>query len=302
MKKSIALLLCLVLLLSGCAYTPAEETQTETTAVSAGEDLPLLYVHFIDVGQADCILLKVEDCDILIDGGNVDDGRLVTDYLTRQGVDDLELVISTHAHEDHAGGLTRVLKEFIAEEVWVTTTYYNTRAYTNFTSAVEAQGLPLYIPAVGEVYTWGELTVTVLGPVTEYEDNVNNTSLVVMVAYGDRRFLFTGDMESDAEAELIASGADLSADVLKVGHHGSYTASSATFLQAVGAEYGVICVGRNNDYGHPHGAAMTRLLNAGLTLYRTDEMGNIVVITDGDTLTFLWSSNAQPESALSDAA
>lgn len=304
MKKLIPLLLILSLLLSGCRNAPVSDTVPSTGAVietvPAEEDAPYLYVHYIDVGQADSILLKVGDCDILIDGGNVADGSAVVNYLARQGVDDLELVIATHAHEDHAGGLTRVLKKFIAEEVWVTTAYFSTSSYTNFINTIGDQGLPISIPAVGEVYTWGDLTLTVLGPVDDYtETETNNTSLVVMVQYGERRFLFTGDMESDAERDLVYSGADLHADVLKVGHHGSYSSSSNLFLNAVSATYGVISVGADNDYGHPHNSAMNRLFTAGMTLCRTDTMGSIVIATDGEDLAFMWTnSNAQPQTAL----
>ena len=300
----IIVLLLLILLTQLPGKKPSGDPSAESTAgtaTSADTSGEFLYVSFIDVGQADCTLLEVGDCDILIDGGNVADGSTVVDYLTRQGVDDLELVICTHAHEDHAGGLAYVLKKFIAEEVWVTTGYYNSNAYTNFINAIGSQGLPVYIPSLGETYTYEDLTVTLLGPVKEYDDT-NATSLVVMAEYGGKKFLFTGDMESDAEADLISSGADLRADVLKVGHHGSYTSSSAAFLEAVGAQYGVIHVGAGNDYGHPHDAAMDRLFAAGMTLYRTDLMGNIVIATDGGALAFLWdNAEALPQTS-SDAA
>lgn len=294
-----AILLILVLIGTLIPDPEPEDTTPDTTAgteATKGEALAdFLYVHFIDVGQADCALIKVGDCDILIDGGNVADGADVVNYLNRQGVDDLELVIATHAHEDHAGGLTSVLNKFIAENVWVTTGYYSSSAYTNFINAIGNQGLPVYIPSVGETYTYEDLTVTLLGPVEEYDDT-NDTSLVVKVTYGDQSFLFTGDMESDAEADLIASGADLSANVLKVGHHGSYTSSSAAFLEAVQPTYGVISVGTDNDYGHPHKEAMDRFAAAGMTLYRTDLMGSVVIATDGSELVFMWdNASVQPE-------
>lgn len=305
-KKSIlpallllAALVLFALLAGGGEETPEgtqpPETSSSTTETQTGEEY--LYVSFIDVGQADCTLLKLGDCDILIDGGNVADGKAVVDYLNRQGVDDLELVISTHAHEDHSGGLTYVLNNFTAEQVWVTTSYYNSNAYTNFINAMGAQGLPVYIPSLGEVFSCDGLTVTLLGPVEEYDDT-NDTSLIVMAEYCGKRFLFTGDMETGAEADLVASGADLSADVLKVGHHGSYTSSSAAFLAAVGAKWGVIHVGVDNDYGHPHDEAMDRLFAAGLTLYRTDTMGTVVIATNGGELAFMWdNATAAPETA-----
>ena len=289
----------IIFLLSGCAGqqpdTPTEPTASPTgpkqAIVEADEDY--LFVHFIDVGQADCSLLRLGDLDILIDGGNVADGRAVVDYLNFLGVDDIELMISTHAHEDHAGGLSFVLKQMEAEQVWVTTDHYSTAAYTSFIQAVRAEGLPVYIPSVGEIFEQDGVTVTVLGPLYDYSaQKDNNTSIVVMVQYGEIRFLFTGDMETLAESDLLASGADLSADVLKVGHHGSYTSSSEAFLEAVGAQFGIIHVGRDNEYGHPHDAAMKRLTAAGLTLYRTDLCGSIVIGTDGSDLAFAFTDSS----------
>ena len=281
MKKFIALLLAL-LFLCGCKQnTPISTQPTEM-------DEEILFVHFIDVGQADCTLLKLGDLDILIDGGNTEDSGHVYNYLNTVGVDDLELVISTHAHEDHYGGLIYVLSKVETEKVWITEDPYAASYYGQFLDAADDTGAPVYTPELGEVFSQDGLTVTVIGPVKDYsEENTNNTSLVVMVQYGETKILLTGDMEKEAETDLLASGVDLSADVLKVGHHGSYTSSSYGFLQAVGAEYGIIHVGRDNEYGHPHDATMKRLQSAGLTLYRTDLNRDLVVATDGRQINFL---------------
>ena len=285
MKKIIALLLVLVLL-TGCRTELTPPTQPP-----AAEPLEeSLFVHFIDVGQADCTLLKVGDLEILIDGGNTEDGWYVTDYLTRLGVDDIELMIATHAHEDHYGGLSDVLRRFSTETLWVTDDPYAYSYYGRFLDTAEDRGTDIVTPELGTVFSQNGLRITVLGPVKDYStSDTNDTSLVVKVTYGDRDFLFTGDMERAAEKDLVASGADLSADVLKVGHHGSYTSSGSDFLQAVGAEYGIIHVGRDNEYGHPHSDALRRLTAAGLTLYRTDLCRDLVVATDGDQLVFLFT-------------
>lgn len=306
-KKIIAILLLLVLL-TGCnqnTATPTEPIAPSQPAVSAeptepeqSQEKEMLFVHFIDVGQADCTLLKLGDLEILIDGGNGADGYLVSDYLIRMGVDDIELMIATHPHEDHYGGLPTVLRRVETEAVWVITNGFVNSLYSNFCDTAQKEGLLPVIPEVGTVFSQDGLTLTVLGPVYPYEhyEDPNDTSLVVKVEYGQHKFLFTGDMETLAESDLIAAGADLSADVLKVGHHGSYSSSSLQFLEQVGAEFGVIHVGRDNDYGHPHDAAMNRLLAADMTLFRTDAMGNIVIGSDGEQLAFLWSfCNAQPQ-------
>ena len=288
MRKLTVLLLLLCLLL-GC--TPA---QPPAPAPAPSEQTPL-FVHYIDVGQADCTLLKYGDVDILIDAGNSADGKQVVSYLTRLGVDDLELVIATHPHEDHIGGMYDVLKAFEIEAIWTTTATYNTSVYRSFTEQIAKEKLNLHHPKPGEVHSFDEIQLTVLGPMRENYPDLNDTSIVVMAEFLGKRFLFTGDMESIAETEMMASGADVKADVLKVGHHGSYSSTSYSFLKAVDPDYGVIPVGRNNEYGHPHAAPLTRLIGLGVRVYRTDTMGTVVCATDGNTLAFFQEMNGVVE-------
>ena len=290
MRKLIVLLLLICLLL-GC--TPA---QTPAPAPAPSEQTPL-FVHYIDVGQADCTLIKYGDMDILIDAGNTNSGKDVVSYLTRLGVDDLELVIATHPHADHIGGMYDVLKAFEIEAIWTTTATYDSSVYRSFTEQIAAQALNLHHPKPGEVHNYEEIQLTVLGPVRENYTDINDTSIVVMMEFLGKRFLFAGDMESIAETEMMASGADVKADVLKVGHHGSYSSTSYSFLKAVDPDYGIIPVGRNNEYGHPHAAPLTRLITAGVRVYRTDTMGTVVCATDGNTLAFFREMNGIVEGA-----
>ena len=153
-----------------------------------------------------------------------------------------------------------------------------------------AQGVPLHVPEVGEVFELGDATITVLGPVKDKYEDLNDTSIVLMVQYGDIRFLFTGDMEMIAETDLLDSGADVKADVLKVGHHGSYSSTGYRLLREVAPTYAVISVGGNNDYGHPHQEPMSRLRDAEVTIYRTDKMYDIVAVTDGEEIRFSWEN------------
>ena len=273
------------------ATTSAPKTCT-TCGTTEGDKLPstpsayeTLYVTYIDVGQGDSMLLKVGDCDILIDAGTANYGSTVSSYLKKQGVDDIELMINTHPDADHCGGLTQVLKDFVVEEVWMSKdTSKTTAAYKNFTSAVKSEGLTAKQPNAGTVYTYEYLTLTVI--YSEYlSGDSNNSSIVVMVEYGNFRFLFTGDIGQVAEPKLITSGYNLKCDVLKVGHHGSKYSSTANFLKAVGAEYGVICVGAGNSYGHPTSEALNRLASAGVSVYRTDKSGHVVFSTNGAILT-----------------
>ena len=248
-------------------------------------------VHFIDVGQADSILVICDGKTMLIDGGNVADSSLVYTYLQKNGIRHLDYVVCTHAHEDHVGGLSGALSYATAGTVYSPVRTYTTKAFSNFVQKVEIQGKKLTIPKAGSSFSLGEATVSVLGPLKEYEDP-NNTSIVLRVVYGELSFLFTGDMERDAELDLIEAGINLSATVLKVGHHGSSTSTSYRFLKEVAPKYAVISVGEDNDYNHPHDAVLSRLRDADVKLYRTDLQGDVICTSrDGKTLNFVTRKN-----------
>ena len=290
-KKLLALFFALSLLLCGCA----EVLPAETTVSGKG-----LTVQFLDVGQADCALLECGGEYLLIDGGNRDDSQLVVSFLEQQGVQELSAVVCTHAHEDHVGGLPAVLAVYPTKAVYAPTKTYSSNIFDKFVYYTDQQGLEITIPAPGDQFSLGQATVTVLGPVKSYAE-ANNTSIVLRVDYGETVFLFTGDMETDAENDMLdywEGRLDWQADVLKVGHHGSNTSTGYRFLNAVNPEYGVISVGKGNDYGHPHKEPLSRLRQAGVTILRTDELGAIQAVSDGKEVTFTWANqSAAPENA-----
>ena len=278
MKKYRPLFLLLAVVVWGCvSLLYPQISPTEGT----------LQVHYLDVGQADSILLQYGETDILIDGGNVADSSYVVSYLQKQGVEDLELVVCSHAHEDHVGGLAGVLAVFPTAEVWSPTRTYSSKCFDDFLYYADQQKLDIVIPQPGKKAVWEDLSLTVLGPVDSYSD-ANNTSLVLLAQFGQNRFLFTGDMEKAAENDLLDSGATVKADVLKVGHHGSDTSTGYRFLREVAPSYAVISVGEGNSYGHPHEEPLSRLRDAEVTVYRTDELGAIVAESDGTNITFTW--------------
>ena len=263
---------------------PADNTGSGTDSGSSSTTYETLYVNYINVGQGDSILIKVGNCDILIDGGKSGQGSTVVDYLNSKNVDDIELLINSHPDEDHYGGLKNVLTNFKVENFWGSSYAKSTSTYTTFKSAISAEGLSFKTPSVGTTYTYENLTLTVLYNGAGASSS-NDSSLVISLQYGNFRFLFTGDISSTIEKKLVSSSsASLRCDVLKVPHHGSAGSSSASFLSATGASYGVICVG-SNSYGHPTSTALNNLSSAGISVYRTDQNGNVVFSTNGSSLT-----------------
>ncbi len=291
MKKRLSLwLLCLLLFcltLTGCGGLGFPSAGTGTSEDPSGNASieSSFAVHFIDVGQADAILVQCTGHTMLIDGGNVGDSNLIYSYLQKHRISHLDYVVCTHAHEDHVGGLSGALTAATAAHVLAPVTEYDSQAFRNFVSKANERGCEIEIPKAGDQFLLGDAKVTVIGPTKTY-DETNNTSLVLRIEYAGFAFLFTGDMESDAETELVDSGVELSADVLKIGHHGSDTSSSYRFLRAVAPTYGVISVGTGNQYGHPHESILSRLRDADVTLYRTDLQGDIICSVEGGKLVF----------------
>ncbi len=241
-------------------------------------------VHFIDVGQADSALIECDGETMMIDGGNVADSNVVAAYLKKEDVTELNYVVCSHAHEDHVGGLSGALSVTKADNIYAPKTEANTKAYKNFKKKAEEQNVEIKHPNVGDEIQLGSSTVEFLGPVDENGKDLNSTSIVLKITYGNTSFLFTGDAESDEEEEILNSGADLKSTVLKVGHHGSRTSTSYPFLREVMPQYAVISVEKGNSYGHPNEETLSKLSDAGVEVYRTDESGDIVMTSDGNSI------------------
>lgn len=242
-----------------------------------------LEVHFLDVGQADSILVLCDGEAMLIDGGNKGDSSMVFSYLKEQGVGHLEYIIATHAHEDHVGGLAGALNASTAGTAFCPVTKYNTKAFDNFVKYLGAQGIGITIPAPGDTFMVGGAECVVLGPLDSKADQ-NNLSIVIRLVYGGVSFLFVGDAERESELLMLDAGYDLASTVLKVGHHGSDTSTTYPFLREVMPQYAVISVGKGNSYGHPSEATLSKLRDADVIVYRTDHHGTIVFWSDGEFL------------------
>lgn len=280
----------------------AQTPQTQTSSVTASEvsSGKVLTVRFLDVGQGDSILLTCGDETMLIDGGPVEEGQFLVSRLSRLGITELDCVLNTHPDEDHCGGLAGVLAKYPAQTVYSSVSEHTTKVFENFCKYAQQQGRQVEVPATGTSWQLGNALVTVIGPVETYSDT-NNGSLVLRVEYGQTSFLFTGDMEQRAEEDLLEAGVNVRADVLKVGHHGSSTASSEAFLEAVGASVAVISAGEGNDYGHPHKEVLELLEARGTQLYRTDTQGEIIVVSDGSTLQITTDQTSRMTDAGEDA-
>lgn len=276
--------------ITGCSETASGTVEQGTLARydSSAPEEDTLNVHFLDIGQGDCIVITQGDHAMMIDAGDNDKGTAVQSYLNYLGIDTLEYFILTHPDADHIGGADVILYKFNCETVLMPDIKTDTRTYDDVIQAMKSKGYSAVHPEVGDTLLLGDASFTILGPIKEYSDN-NNNSIVIRMTYKDRSFLFTGDAEAEAEADILAEGLEVQADVLKAGHHGSSTSTSDEFLEAVSPEYAVISCGEGNKYGHPHAETMNKFRQNGITVYRTDEQGTIIASSDGSTIT--WSES-----------
>ena len=247
-------------------------------------------VHYIDVGQGDCSLVLCDGKAMLIDGGEASESSKVYAYLKKLGVDHLDYIVATHAHSDHIGGLSGALNYASVDTALCPVTSYDSKTFNSFTKYLSQQGVSITVPEPGDAFSLGSASVTILGPQKSYEDT-NDTSIVMKVVYGKTSFLFTGDAERTAEADILDAGYDLSATVLKVGHHGSDTSTSYPFLREIMPEYAVIQVGKGNSYGHPTEDTLSKLRDADVKVYRNDLQGTIICTSDGEAVSFSTEKN-----------
>lgn len=237
-----------------------------------------LKVHFIDVGQGDAILIDFGQKELLIDGGEENSG--VVDYINSYVEGPLEVIIATHPHADHIGGLIDVMENFEVKEIWLNGDDSTSKTYQQFMEMVLLEGANIYTAKYGNTISLDSLNFTVINPLPKLFNDINNNSVVLRLEYGNISFLFTGDAENEAEASMIATGDTLQAKILKAGHHCSKTSSSKLFLMAVNPKEAICMVGQNNKYGHPHQETLNNLKETGANVYRTDINGTIRVFVD----------------------
>jgi competence protein ComEC len=246
-----------------------------------------LTVHFIDVGQGDSELIQFNNRNVLIDGGEQVMGPRVESYLRDHGVSSLDIMVATHPHSDHVGGLITVLNDTPVKQVLDIGQAHPSPIYETFLKLLDQKNIPYKNPQLGQTIDLDpNLKIEVLNPPsTQFTDDLNQNSIVLKVIFNNVSFLLMGDAGFEAEKSILASGYDLKSDILKVAHHGSSSASSPTFLSKVRPAISVIEVGAGNDYGHPTKKTLDALQQIGTKIYRTDLNGSIVVTTDGVSYT-----------------
>ena len=311
-KNNIYKLIIIVVIIIGAIFSKdylnydkndeATNNLNSKSSVTTSEENPLinvdgnLQIHFIDVGQADSILIKQDNNYMLIDGGNNEDGDMLVKYLKEQGVEKLDYIIATHPHEDHIGGLDDVLNEFDTDLVLMPDKITTTKTFEDFLLAIKnrqdiknknGENVTLKkVPKLEEKYNLGNASFVIYAPNSSSYDELNNYSIVIKLSFGNNAFLFTGDAEKLSEKEMLDKNYDLKADVLKIGHHGSSTSTSDEFLEAVSPKYAVLSVGEDNSYNLPKKTVMDKFKNNNIPVYRTDEQGTIILNSDGTNITF----------------
>lgn len=240
-----------------------------------------LDIYFIDVGQADSILLTNNSESMLIDAGNNEDGENVVNFIKEKGITKLNYVIGTHPHEDHIGGLDNVINNFEIEKIYMPKIETTTKTFEDVIDAINNKNLKISNPKKGETFNLADATCQImLDPILD-KDNLNLSSIVLKVQYGNNSFLFMGDAEEENEKTIDWP----KVDVLKVGHHGSNTSTSEDFLNQVSPKYAVISAGENNSYGLPKQEIIDRLQKINTKIYRTDKDGTIKMSSDGNEIT-----------------
>lgn len=271
-----------------------------------GQSTPLedsLQVYFLDVGQADCILVKTGQHSMLIDSGDTEQGRLILGYLSDRGISTLDYLVATHPHSDHIGSMPDIIRAMESiGSLLMPDIVHTTKTFEDLLDAIEDTDTSVIVPQPGEIFEMGDARIQILAPNNSTYNDLNNYSIVLRVDFGQSSFLFTGDAEDVSESEQLANAYVLQTDVIKIGHHGSDSSSTQKYIESVSPSHAVISCGKGNSYGHPHSETIARLSAMGVTVYRTDENGTITFTTDGHTIEAVIERDAGTETVNPSAA
>lgn len=274
------IIILFILIIGAFAKEKLEETKEPNVEVNnITSDLE---IYFFDVGQADSILIKEDEYTMLIDGGNVLDGENIYNYIkTELNINDLDIVVGTHPHEDHIGGLPFIINNLEIGTIYLPNATTTTKIFESLLDAIENNDYKITVPKINQEIKLNNMNFKVLYTGKD-ESDLNNTSIVLKLIYGNTSYLLTGDATDKTEEKLLSK--DINADVLKVGHHGSSYSSTNDFLDKVNPKYAIIQVGKNNKYNHPTKKTLNKLNERNIKIYRTDLDGTIKLTSDGNNI------------------
>lgn len=241
----------------------------------------ILEITYLDVGQADSTLIQYKDKNILIDAGNIGDGKLLVDYFKTLEINKFDYVISTHPHEDHIGGMPDIINNFKIDNFFIPDVEVSQYIYKELIKSIEEKKIVKTTPTIDEEFVLDNLKFKILS-IDNNKEEINNDSIVIKLTYLNNSFLFMGDTEKEKELEILDK--DLKCDVLKVGHHGSKYSTSAQFLVKVKPKYAIISSGKDNKYNHPDDVTIEKLNYLNVEIHQTKEEGSIKVISDGTNI------------------
>ena len=279
---TIIIIIGIILYLQNNEENNIQERKTDNTKdVILETDKVPFQIQFLDVGEADCILIKNNNNYALVDAGNNEDGKKIVAYFKDLGITQFDYVFATHPHEDHIGGMDDIIKNFIVKEYYMIDMELDIMTYKEIITILNKKNIAYKIPKIGQIFNLDDATIEVLWLDNDIED-INKDSMILKVQYKNTSYLLTGDATIDSEKEILEK--DIKSDVLKVGHHGSKYSSSAEFLQKVHPQYAIISVGKDNDYDFPKKVILDKLEYLNATIYRTDLSGTIIVSSNGEAI------------------
>lgn len=294
-KKYISLFLSIIIstfLLGGCTSSNTvnssnkdTKTTTKTTEEISKKSQSNILVHYINVGQGDSILIQVNNKNMLIDAGPRDNKDKLLSYLNKLNVKKLDYFITTHPHEDHIGGASYVIKSLDIANFYAPKKTHTTKTYRDMISSLKSKNLKIHVAKEGVSLDLGnDVICEMLSPNRSDYEELNNYSPIIKLKYKDNKFLFTGDAEALVEKDVLSKKYDVSADVLKLGHHGSVSSTSGAFLKSVSPKIAIATCGKDNKYGHPHRETISKLKKINCKFYRSDIDGNILISGDGKNI------------------